>query len=178
MTRIYLIGYMGAGKTTLGKRLAQIMDVGFVDIDKFIESKYLKTIPEIFEEYGENGFRSIEQSALKEASQIEDVIISTGGGAPCFYDNMSLMNNTGLTVYIKATPEELASRLRASKTIRPIVAQRMEDELIPFITNHLSEREIFYKQAKIIFDTEHLVSKKDIYATVDRMLNDINNIVI
>lgn len=175
MTRIYLIGYMGTGKTTLGKRLAHIMELGFVDIDKHIESKFMQTIPEIFEEYGEEGFRKIEQNALKEVSQIENIVISTGGGAPCFFDNMSLMNNTGLTVYIKATPEELASRLRSSKTVRPIVAQKKEDELVPFITEHLSQREKFYNKANIIFNTEHLISKEDIYLTVDRMFDEIKN---
>lgn len=176
MTRIYLIGYMGAGKTTLGKQLASMLDVSFIDLDKYIESKYHKTIPDIFEEHGEEGFRLIEQSALKQVSEIENIIISTGGGAPCFFDNMDIMNKTGLTVYIKATPEELASRLRASKTVRPIVASKTDDELIPFIAKHLTERELFYNKAHIPFLTEHLVSKEDIHLTVVRMANVIKNV--
>lgn len=173
MTRIYLIGYMGAGKTTLGKQLASMLDVSFIDLDKYIESKYHKTIPDIFEEHGEEGFRLIEQSALKQVSEIENVIISTGGGAPCFFDNMAVMNKTGLTVYIKATPEELASRLRASKTVRPIVASKTDEELIPFIAEHLDKRELFYNKAHISFVTEHLVSKEDIHLTVVSMANVI-----
>ncbi len=173
MTRIYLIGYMGTGKTTLGKRLAKIMDLSFIDIDKFIECKYHKTVPEIFAESGEDGFRVIEQKALKEVSEIENVIISTGGGVPCFFDNMEVMNDSGLTIYIKATPEELASRLRASKTVRPIVASKSDDELVPFIAEHLAEREKYYTRANISFYTEHLVSKEDINITVDRLADEI-----
>lgn len=176
MNRIYLIGYMGAGKTTLGKKLAKVVDANFIDLDKFIECKYHKTVPDIFEEHGEEGFRLIEQSALLEVSEIENVIISTGGGAPCFFDNMKVMNDSGLTIYIKATPEELASRLRASKTVRPIVASKADDELIPFIAKHLTEREEFYNQAKVSFHTEHLVSKEDIDITVDRMAYEIKNL--
>ena len=176
MNRIYLIGYMGAGKTTLGKKLAKVVDANFIDLDKFIECKYHKTVPDIFEEHGEEGFRLIEQSALLEVSEIENVIISTGGGAPCFFDNMKVMNDSGLTIYIKATPEELASRLRASKTVRPIVASKTDDELIPFIAKHLTEREEYYNQAKVSFYTEHLVSKEDIDKTVDRMANEIKNL--
>ncbi len=166
---------MGAGKTTIGKKLAKVLDIGFIDLDKFIESKYHKTIPDIFAEYGEEQFRKLENSALKEVSEIEDVIISTGGGAPCFYDNMELMNKTGLTIYIRATPEELTSRLRASKTIRPIVASKKDGDLVTFISEHLSERELSYIRADILFDTEFLASKEDIDITVDRMVKEIKN---
>lgn len=175
MTRIYLIGYMGAGKTTLGKRMANVMNLGFIDLDKFIEGKYHMTVPEIFAEHGESGFRTIEQTVLRQVSDIENVVISTGGGAPCFNDNMQLMNDTGLTIYIKASPDELASRLRASKTIRPIVASKSDEELVPFISEHLSKREEYYNLAKISFYTEHLVSKDDIYITVDKMVEEIKN---
>ena len=175
MTRIYLIGYMGAGKTTLGKRMAQVMELSFIDLDKFIECKYHLTVPEIFSKYGEDGFRLIEQKALKEVSDIEDVIISTGGGAPCFFNNMQVMNDSGITLYIKATPDELASRLRASKTVRPIVESKTDAELIPFITEHLAERELYYNRAHISFLTENLISKEDIYHTVDEMVSEINN---
>lgn len=175
MNRIYLIGYMGAGKTTLGKRMAQIMNLSFIDIDKFIECKYHLTVPEIFAKHGEEGFRKIEQKALLEVSDFENVVISTGGGVPCFFDNMDVMNNTGITLYIKAAPDELASRLRASKTVRPIVESKTDEELIPFITEHLLERERYYNRAKISFFTEHLGSKEDIYQTVDKMVEEINN---
>lgn len=174
MTRIFLIGYMGVGKTTVGKKLARILSKNFIDLDKFIESKYHKTIAELFAEKGEDEFRKIEERALSEVSQIENVIVSTGGGAPCFFDNMKLMNESGLTVYIYAEPSELAARLLASKNVRPIIAGKSPEELIPFITTHLSERERFYNQAKIIYKTDYMITKEEIYLTVEAMAREIN----
>src|SRR5690554_5919230 len=111
MKRVFLIGYMGSGKTTVGKKLAQSLSLSFIDLDDFIQNKYRKTIADIFADLGEEGFRKIESKALREVSEIEDVVISTGGGAPCFYDNIEVMNNAGVTVYIEVDPQELASRL-------------------------------------------------------------------
>ncbi|OPZ32235.1 MAG: Shikimate kinase [Bacteroidetes bacterium ADurb.BinA174] len=174
--RIYLIGYMGVGKTTVGKKLAKLLDIGFIDLDKFIESKYYKTVPELFIERGESEFRLIEQKTLKEVSEIENVVISTGGGTPCFFDNVELMNQTGITVYIQAEPEELAARLRTSKTVRPIVSGKAKEELYSFISNHLSERERFYTQAQIIYKTNHLVTKEDVHLTVDEIVSEIKKL--
>lgn len=165
--RVFLIGYMGSGKTTVGKKLAKSLDLSFIDLDAFIESKHRKTIAEIFTEKGEDEFRKIERKALNDVAQIEEVIISTGGGAPCFFDNMDLMNKTGTTVYIKAEPEELAARLLASKTVRPIIAGKSKTELIPFITKHLAARERYYMEAKIIYHTDKMITKEDVYLTVN-----------
>src|SRR5690554_4257405 len=107
MERIFIIGYMGSGKTTVGKKLAKSLSLSFIDLDAFIESKYRKTIAEIFAEKGEDGFRKIESKALSEVALIEDVVISTGGGAPCFYNNMELMNKTGTTVIYKQNRKNL-----------------------------------------------------------------------
>ncbi|MDD4799660.1 MAG: shikimate kinase, partial [Proteiniphilum sp.] len=122
MERIFLIGYMGCGKSTLGKRLAQSLSLTFIDLDAHIQNKYRKTISELFAEKGEEQFRMIERQALLEVAAFEDVLISTGGGAPCFFDNMEVMNRAGITIYIQAFPEELAARLRASKTVRPLLS--------------------------------------------------------
>lgn len=176
VVRIYLIGYMGVGKTTIGKKLAKFFDIGFIDLDKFIESKYHKTVPELFAERGESEFRLIEQKSLLEVSEIENVVISTGGGTPCFFNNVRVMNQTGITVYIQAEPEELAARLRASKTVRPIVSGKAKDELTPFITNHLSEREKFYNQAKVVYKTDHLVTKEDVHLTVNGIAQEIKKL--
>ena len=176
MTRIYLIGYMGVGKTTVGKKLAKLLNIGFIDLDKFIESKYHKTVPALFTERGEKEFRLIEQKSLAEVSEIENVVISTGGGSPCFFDNMRLMNQTGITVYIQATPQELAARLNASKNVRPIVAGKSMEELIPFIATHLSEREKFYNQANIIYKTDHLITKQEVHLTVEGIAHKIAEI--
>ncbi|MDD4777132.1 MAG: shikimate kinase [Fermentimonas sp.] len=167
MIRVFIIGYMGSGKTTVGKKLAKTLGLSFIDLDAYIESKYRKTIAEIFAEKGEDEFRKIERRALNDVAQIEDVIISTGGGAPCFFDNMDLMNKTGTTVYIKAEPEELAARLIVSKTERPLIAGKTMTELIPFIAKHLAYRERYYKDAKIIYHTDKMISKEDVYLTVN-----------
>lgn len=176
VVRIYLTGYMGVGKTTVGKKLAQHLGIGFIDLDKYIESKYHKTVPMLFAQHGEDEFRRMEQKTLREVSAIENVVISTGGGAPCFFDNMDVMNATGITVYIEAEPEELAARLRASKTVRPIISDKPKDELISFITNHLSEREGFYSCAQIVYKTDHLITKEDIHITVTGIAEEIKKL--
>ena len=117
MTRIFLIGYMGAGKTTLGKAFARAMGLTFVDLDWYIEERFHKTVGQIFAERGEEGFRELEKRMLHEAAEFEDVVISTGGGTPCFLDNMEYMNRQGMTLYLKASPEVLAAHLRMGRTV-------------------------------------------------------------
>ena len=175
MKRIFLIGYMGSGKTTVGKRLAKLLSLSFIDLDDYIQNKYRKTIAEIFDEYGEEEFRRIEARALRDVAEIENVLISTGGGAPCYFDNMKIMNDTGITVYIEADPEELAARLLASKTVRPLVAGKSEEELVPFIENHLSQRERYYKNAHIIYRTERMITKEEIHYTVLGIAEQLEN---
>lgn len=175
MKRVFLIGYMGSGKTTVGKRLAISLSLSFIDLDDFIQNKYRKTIAELFTEIGEEEFRKIESRALREVSEIEDVVISTGGGAPCFFDNMKIMNNSGITLYIEAEPEELAARLLASKTVRPLIAGKSEDELIPFIRKHLSQRERYYKSAQIIYHTDKMITKEDINLTIEGIEERLKN---
>ena len=121
MRRIFLIGYMGAGKTTLGKALADLTGLSFLDLDLFIEGRYRKTIRQIFDEEGEDAFREIERRALHEVAEFEDVILSTGGGTPCFFDNMTYMNSVGTTVYLQASPEALTERISLCKHSRPAV---------------------------------------------------------
>ena len=170
MERIFLIGYMGCGKSTIGKRLAQKLSLSFIDLDAHIQNNYRMTIADLFDEKGEERFRRIEQQALLEVADFEDVLVSTGGGAPCFFDNMEVMNRAGVTVYIKAEPEELAARLRASKTVRPILSRKKPEELIPFIREHLAERERYYNKAQIIFPTDHMITKDEIHLTVDAIV--------
>lgn len=175
MKRVFLIGYMGSGKTTVGKKLAQSLSLSFIDLDDFIQNKYRKTIADIFADLGEEGFRKIESKALREVSEIEDVVISTGGGAPCFYDNIEVMNNAGVTVYIEVDPQELASRLMASKTVRPLVAGKSKEELVPFITKHLSQRERYYRSAQIVYHSERMTTKEEIYLTVQEIEDKLKN---
>jgi len=146
--RIYLIGFMGSGKTTLGRRLAKYANLQFIDMDDFIEERYCKTVPQIFAEEGEGEFRDKERKALEELAQFTDIVIATGGGAPCFFDNIDLMNNTGKTVYLDIPPETLSTRLMQSKTERPLIKGKSQKELVNFINHTLSKRNTFYKKAK------------------------------
>lgn len=145
--RIYLIGYMGCGKSTLGRRLSEYLGLQFVDMDHYIEMRNHKTIPKIFAEEGEQEFRKKERKALDELSEFTDTVIATGGGAPCFFDNIDVMNKTGKTIYINIDPTILADRLLKSKTERPLIKGKSKEELIAFIDENLQKRNRFYKQA-------------------------------
>lgn len=162
MQRIFLIGYMGAGKTTLGKVLAQVMNLTFLDLDNFIEEHYHRTISQIFAEVGEDGFRRMEHDALVEASKFEDVVISLGGGTPCFMGNMQIVNNAGISIYLKPSEEVLLRRLIKGKAKRPIIADKNDEELRAFIHAALEKREPYYLQSNIIFESSHLENKEEI----------------
>ena len=163
MVRIFLTGYMGAGKTTLGKAFARQMNISFIDLDWYIEERFHKTVGELFTERGETGFRELERSMLHEVAEFENVVISTGGGAPCFFDNMEFMNGAGQTVYLKVSVEELAKRLELCKSTRPILKGRSGDELKAFIAESLEKREPFYSKASIVFDAEEMMTDQDVY---------------
>lgn len=152
MRRIIIIGYMGAGKTTVGKTLAQELNLPFYDLDWYIESRMRKTVKEIFDERGEEGFRLIEHNLLHEVAEFEDVIISCGGGAPCFYDNIDYMNQQGDTVYLKATPEVLYGHLKMGKSVRPLLQNKTSEEVKEFINEQLVVREPYYSKAKYTLD--------------------------
>ncbi|MDP4184433.1 MAG: shikimate kinase [Bacteroidota bacterium] len=144
---IYLIGYMGSGKTTLGRKLANRLGYSFIDLDKFIEEKYFRSIPQIFEEEGECGFREKEHKALEEIASFSNVVVATGGGAPCFYNNIEIMNQNGATLFIDVDAGMLASRLKHSKGERPLVKDKSPDELLEFICQALEQRRPYYEQA-------------------------------
>jgi len=139
---------MGCGKSTLGRRLSEHLGLQFVDMDHYIEMRNHKTIPQIFEEEGEAEFRNKERKALEELSEFTNIIIATGGGAPCFFDNIDLMNNTGKTIYMNIEPSILADRLLKSKTERPLIKGKSREELVEFIDHTLKKRNQFYQQAK------------------------------
>ena len=167
MRNVFLIGYMGVGKTTVGKLLSIDLGMEFIDLDKYIEKRYRKSIPELFEKKGEAGFRKIECEMLREIATFQNVLISTGGGAPCFFDNMNLMNKMGITIYIKASVDQLVSRLLSSKNVRPLVQNKTPDELREFVKQHLAQRENYYSKASIIYENKQLVSRAHVSETVD-----------
>lgn len=148
--RVFLIGYMGCGKSTLGRKLSEMLQVTFIDLDKYIEQKYFKTIPNIFEEEGEVAFREKEQAALKEVSEFDNVIVASGGGAPCFFKNMDVMNEAGLCVFLDVDSSELTNRLLQSATERPLIKDKSPDELLDFVEGMMEKRRPFYEKAKVI----------------------------
>ena len=169
MRRIILIGYMGSGKTTVGKALSKETGMMFYDLDWYIESRMRKTVSQIFAEKGEEGFRQIEYTMLHEVAEFEDVIISCGGGTPCFFDNMDYLNQQGDVVYLKATPETLYKHLLMAKVERPLLKDKTPEELIAYITEHLKEREPFYGKARHILDVNVLDNYDKIAISVERI---------
>ncbi len=150
MIRLFLVGYMGAGKTKLGQILAKELQLSFIDLDHYIEERRFKPISELFDEYGEEGFRKIEQACLQEVAQFENVLIATGGGTACFENNMSFMNSVGDTVYLQLSAEDLSQRLLRKKQDRPLISHISAEDLPIKIREMLHQREVFYKQSKYI----------------------------
>lgn len=171
MRRIILIGYMGAGKTTVGKALAKELHMPFYDLDWYIESRMHKTVKAIFDERSEAGFRKIEHNMLHEVAEFEDIIISCGGGTPCFFDNIDYMNRQGETVYLKATPEVLYGHLKMGKTIRPLLLNKTADEVQVFIREQLAQREPYYSKAKHVLDVNLLDDYEKIKISVEQLRN-------
>lgn len=148
--RIFLTGYMGSGKSTIGRKVAALLGMNFIDLDKYIEERNFKTVPDIFSQKGESAFRLKERQALEEVAQFEEIVVGTGGGAPCFFDNMKLMNDAGITIYLAPDIETLSCRLLKSKTERPLIAGKSKEELFEFIKSALEKRSPFYEQSKIV----------------------------
>ena len=172
-SRIIILGYMGAGKTTLGHALSKVLDMPFYDLDWYIESRMRKTVSQIFEERGEEGFRTIERNMLHEVAEFENVIISCGGGTPCFFDNMEYMNQQGETVYLLATPEILYQHLQMGKKERPLLKGKSEEELKMFMQTQLNDRNVYYNQAKHIFSVELMDTRDIIQFIAERLINDL-----
>lgn len=155
---VFLIGYMGAGKTTVGKSLAKKIKYNFYDLDNYIELKERRSIENIFQEKNEVYFRKIEHKYLKELSTIkENKIISTGGGTPCFKNNLDLINSAenSISIYLKASVEVLMERLKNGIEKRPLISHLNESyKLKDYLNKHLFERSFYYEQSKIKVKTD------------------------
>lgn len=173
MKRVFLIGYMSSGKTTLGKAYSAATGLQFVDLDWYIEERMHKSISDLFAERGEDGFRLLEQKMLHEAGEFENVLIACGGGTPCFFDNMDYMNHTGETVFLDVCPEVLFRRLKIAKAKRPLLANKTDEELMQVITSALEKRLPYYSKAKWRFNAEELES----YAQIDRAVSRLNELI-
>jgi len=158
--KIFLIGFMGSGKTTLGRKLASRMGYEFIDLDHKLEQQVELSIAEYFQLFGEDAFRKLESEVLKKTPYPDNAIISTGGGLPCYFDNMDWMKASGKSVYIKLSPKTLADRLETGKEERPLLEDKHGDALVAFIEEKLGEREKFYSQANIIVDGLSLTAEK------------------
>lgn len=169
MRRIILIGYMGSGKTTIGKALSKQTGMMFYDLDWYIETRMHTTVPKLFNERGEEAFRKIEYNMLHEVAEFEDIIISCGGGTPCFFDNMDYLNQQGDVVYLKATPEVLYNHLLMAKIERPLLKGKSPEELIAYITKHLEERAPFYEKARYTLDVSVLDDYDKINISVEHL---------
>ncbi len=166
---LYIIGFMGSGKTTAGKKLAASLGWSFIDLDNKIEEHTGMKIPEIFSKFGEEHFRNIEAEMLKSITPESNIVLATGGGTPCYKDNMEFMLGTGLVIYLKMTPLQLASRLAASNDERPLIKDLEGKELLLFIEIKLSGREKWYEKSHLIhngFDIDindlHLLIKSNL----------------
>ena len=164
LSNIYLIGMMGSGKSTVGKALAQLMHAKFVDMDSMIEEKTGSTIRMIFEQRGEDKFRALEAEVLLELSQQSGLVVATGGGTPCYHDNISVMNSTGTTVYLNTTDQVLVDRLSDHTDTRPLLDHH-QDDLGRRISTLLESRQGVYMQATVIISTDD--------SAVDEVANSI-----
>ncbi len=170
MERIFLIGFMCSGKTTLGRLLAERAGCGFVDLDEYIVEQQGKSVNAIFDECGEAGFREIERRALHEMAESEGrAIIAAGGGTPCFFDNMEYINSRGKSVYLYSTQEELLRRVEKYSSSRPLLKGKSRDELREYIAVTLGRREKFYNMATLRFDVGALMNRDDVQDALERL---------
>ena len=172
--KFFLIGFMGAGKTTVGKYAARANGLTFLDLDKYLEMRVGMPIPEIFHRHGEDWFRKKEREMLQEviALEDEDYLISTGGGTPCFFDNIDLMNTAGKTIYLDLSASRLTDRLRHSKTKRPLITN-LSGDLQVFVHKKLMERAEFYARAEIILPEEQ-TGKKEVSEVIRNLILQSN----
>ena len=173
MTRIILIGYMGAGKTTIGHALAKTLGLPFYDLDWYIETRMHRSVKQLFDERGEDGFRRIEHNMLHEVAEFENVIISCGGGTPCFFDNIDYMNRQADVVYLKANPDVLYEHLKMGRSVRPLLLGKSPDEVRQFIVEQLAKREPFYSKAHHTLDINLLDNHEKIDITVKKLIESL-----
>lgn len=158
---IFLIGFMGAGKTRFGKRLANKMNLRFIDSDQEIEAENKQTVAQLFDEIGEEGFRNLETKWLEDFSA-NHVIVALGGGTPCYNNNMELIKSKGKSIYLQLSAGTLTDRLQRSKDKRPLIEPFKDnrEKLRNFIEQKLTERETDYKQAHLTFNGQNMTARR------------------
>lgn len=166
--KLILVGYMGAGKSSVGKKLAKAMKLKFIDLDQAIEGASRKSPAEWIEQHGELAFRKEERAVLLDVLNKGSFVLATGGGTPCYYDNMELMRTHGLCIYLDATPGFLQSRLLQSKKNRPLIAHIQQEDLAEFIGKHLFERRAFYQRAQLTTSAASV--------SIDKLVDKLNSL--
>ncbi len=159
MDNIVLIGLMGSGKTYWGERLAIRLDMPFLDFDRFIEEQEGRTIPEIFDEEGEERFRTLERKYLHELDLDKPTVISMGGGTPCYFDNMDRINKLGHTFYLKTPLDVLVERLKNNRGDRPLLKGKSDKEITEFLKKQLKQRKKIYDKADDIVETDRITQR-------------------
>ncbi|MEI6901469.1 MAG: shikimate kinase [Bacteroidota bacterium] len=154
--KIYLIGYMGSGKSRFGRKLAHRLGYDFIDLDDLFEERFKISILDFFNKYNENDFRKMENELLEETFQLDRTVVSTGGGTPCFFDNMQKIRQHGTSIYLKLPPEMLIARLKTVKKKRPLLQKKSPVEMELFVKEQLKQREHFYMQADFTIDVPNL----------------------
>jgi shikimate kinase len=154
--RIFLVGYMGVGKSTIGKKLASAMGLRFRDLDEVVARNENLSITQIIDNKGEEYFRKVERLALIETTKMEHVLIATGGGVPCFSDNMEQINSSGVSIYLKLDEKSLVKRLSQGGNSRPLLKGKSGAQLVEFVSDHLASRVAYYEKAKLSFDVFNL----------------------
>ena len=150
--RIYLVGYMSAGKSTTAKRLANRLGLEAYDTDRMFEERYRISVNDFFQKYDEPLYRKLETQILHDTLAFDNAVIATGGGTPCFNDNMQWMLDHGLTVYLRLDEAGIMKRMAASRNIRPAIASLSQDERARFVHEQLQKREPYYNSAHLVFD--------------------------
>lgn len=171
-SRIFLVGFMASGKSRIGKMLANKLQYNLVDTDKYLEAKVAQTVPQIFQTKGETYFRQLEQTCLHELLEVEETVISTGGGMACYFDNMEQMNQSGLTIFLEVPPAIIVSRLLQAKNVRPLVQQLEGDRelLLNFVEKKLEERLTYYRKAQIRVNCKTLTPTKIVKYILDSVI--------
>lgn len=171
MKPVFLIGYMGCGKTTLGEVLARQMACRFIDLDEYIEECQGMSIVKIFDEMGEKRFRELETEALQEVASMTDVIVSSGGGTPCHGDNMEIMNAAGITVWLTTSPERITARLLLpdQKAKRPKISCLFDEDILPMVEKELKARTPYYTRAQLQFDSTDIETAEATERTARRL---------
>lgn len=144
----------------MGRALSASLNLMFIDLDTFLEERYFKSIPQIFAEEGEESFRRKERKVLEEVAAFDNVIVATGGGAPCFFDNMELMNNSGFCIFLDVEIDSLVTRLLRAKTERPLIKGKSPDELRLFIEGMMQKRRPFYEKARYILKGKDILPEQ------------------